>query len=178
MTASARLLTLFRPNFTPGRSPLPALFRGRNASARSHLRTLLPHLVYVKPDTTICLINPQYMVFYHFEPKQVILTAEFNPPQRWPGAKPSLPHAFANRVATSVLPVVLPHGGERKSRNLRFDLAPNGKNRELTHALDCSPAMQAIQRPFSVQLCGWLWIMRKSGAAIARQVARQPRQRS
>ncbi len=35
----------------------------------------------------------------------------------------------------------------------------------VAHSLDSSPAAPPLQRPFSVQLCGRLWIVRKSGTS-------------
>jgi len=49
--------------------------------------------------------------------------------------------------------------------------APQLKARKLAHPLDSSPAMQTIQRPFSVQLCGRLWIVRKSGPPNGRHLS-------
>lgn len=143
----------------PRRSPLPP-WPGENPPKPPSIREQYSrHLVDVKCITL-------HLVFYAFPAR----TKRVNPSSRPDFKLSALDEAseydatsLADRMPTRFSPADLPRRGERQPANLRFALAPHRKARKVAQPLDSSPAMPPLQRPFSVQLCGRLWIVRKSG---------------
>jgi hypothetical protein len=78
------------------------------------------------------------------------------------------PERVAPLLSRTCIPTRISPGGLsgwRRTRvnQLRIRDRLNLEARMLTQSLDSSPPVPPLQRPFSVQLCGWLWIVRKSG---------------
>jgi hypothetical protein len=137
------------PTFTPGRSPLPAVALGETPSKTTSFgEQYSRHLVDVKCITL-------HLVFYAFPARTKRVTpfwsAQILNLQGLDEASGVRCHLFREPCANTLFAI---RSSALRRAPANEVLAPQLKARKLTHPLDSSPAMQPIQRPFSVQLCG------------------------